>query len=108
MIQKVQDEVERQLNLLPRKEIAQKALENSRSVLVDTSEEMMALSNAYAPEHLIIQTKNYGTIEISPATIGVANAVMDWGIKQERAQKKWDNSLVSLIPFLVRDWRTLT
>ena len=59
MIQKVQDEVERQLNLLPRKEIAQKALENSRSVLVDTSEEMMALSNAYAPEHLIIQTKNY-------------------------------------------------
>ena len=59
MIQKVQDEVERQLNLLPRKEIAQKALENSRSVLVGTSEEMMALSNAYAPEHLIIQTKNY-------------------------------------------------
>lgn len=56
----------------------------------------------------VIQTKNYGIIEISPATIGVANAVMDWGIKQERAQKKWDNSLVSLIPFLVRDWRTLT
>ena len=49
----------------------------------------------------VIQTKNYGIIEISPATIGVANAVMDWGIKQERAQKKWDNSLVSLIPFLV-------
>jgi histidinol dehydrogenase len=59
MIQQVQAEVERQLNLLPRKEIAQKALENSRMVLVASADEMMALSNAYAPEHLIIQTKNY-------------------------------------------------
>ena len=59
MMQQVQTEVERQLNLLPRKEIAQKALENSRMVLVSSVDEMMALSNAYAPEHLIIQTKNY-------------------------------------------------
>ncbi len=59
MMQQVQAEVERQLNLLPRKEIAQKALENSRMVLVASADEMMALSNAYAPEHLIIQTKNY-------------------------------------------------
>lgn len=58
-MQQVQAEVERQLNLLPRKEIAQKALENSRMVLVASADEMMALSNAYAPEHLIIQTKNY-------------------------------------------------
>ena len=59
MINKVQDEVNRQLDLLPRKEIAQKALENSRCVLVASADEMMALSNAYAPEHLIIQTANY-------------------------------------------------
>ena len=59
MINKVQEEVNRQLDLLPRKEIAQKALENSRCVLVASAEEMMALSNAYAPEHLIIQTANY-------------------------------------------------
>ena len=59
MMQQVQAEVERQLKLLPRKEIAQKALENSRMVLVASADEMMALSNAYAPEHLIIQTKNY-------------------------------------------------
>ena len=59
MMQQVQTEVERQLNLLPRKEIARKALENSRMVLVSSVAEMMALSNAYAPEHLIIQTKNY-------------------------------------------------
>ena len=58
-INKVQDEVERQLNLLPRKEIAQKALDNSRIVLVSSNDEMMSLSNAYAPEHLIIQTANY-------------------------------------------------
>jgi len=55
----VQAEVERQLSLLPRKDIARKALDNSRSVLVTSSDEMMALSNAYAPEHLIIQTRDY-------------------------------------------------
>jgi len=59
LLQEVQGEVERQLNLLPRKEIAEKALENSRCVLVSSSDEMMALSNVYAPEHLIIQTANY-------------------------------------------------
>ncbi len=55
----VQQEVERQLALLPRKEIAAKALDNSRMVLVASSDEMMPLSNAYAPEHLIIQTLDY-------------------------------------------------
>ena len=59
MLQKIQDEVTRQLELLPRKEMAAKALDNSRMVLVGSTDEMMALSNAYAPEHLIIQTKDY-------------------------------------------------
>ena len=58
-LEEVQDEVKRQLALLPRKEIAQAALDNSRMVLVGSPEEMLALSNAYAPEHLIIQTKDY-------------------------------------------------
>ena len=58
-LQEVQQEVERQLALLPRQEIAKKALDNSRLVLVNSVDEMMALSNAYAPEHLIIQTANY-------------------------------------------------
>ena len=58
----VQAEVERQLNLLPRKDIAQKALYNSRSVLVGSADEMMALSNVYAPEHLIIQTRDYNEL----------------------------------------------
>ena len=55
----VQAEVNRQLDLLPRKEIAAKALENSRLVLVHDKQEAIDLSNAYAPEHLIIQTKDY-------------------------------------------------
>ena len=59
MMDNIQQEVERQLDLLPRKEIASRALENSRMVLVHDEAEMMALSNAYAPEHLIIQTHNY-------------------------------------------------
>lgn len=59
MIAKVQSEVERQLDLLPRKEIAAKTLENSKMVLVKDSEEAMELSNAYAPEHLIIATDDY-------------------------------------------------
>lgn len=58
-LQEVQQEVEHQLAQLPRKEIAAKALDNSRYVLVASATEMMALSNAYAPEHLIIQTANY-------------------------------------------------
>ncbi len=58
-LDEVQAEVNRQLELLPRKEIAAKALENSCYVLVSSVDEMMALSNAYAPEHLILQVKNY-------------------------------------------------
>ena len=59
MIDDVQEAVSRQLNLLPRKEIAQKTLENSTLVLVNDLNEAIDLSNAYAPEHLILQTENY-------------------------------------------------
>ena len=59
VIDDVQQEVSRQLDLLPRKEIAQKTLENSQLVLVSSIREAVDLSNAYAPEHLIIQTENY-------------------------------------------------
>jgi len=55
----VQAEVNRQLELLPRKEIAAKALENSQLVLVHDKQGAIDLANAYAPEHLIIQTSDY-------------------------------------------------
>ena len=58
-LNEVQAEVERQLALLPRHEIAAKALENSCYVLVGSADEMMALTNLYAPEHLVIQTRDY-------------------------------------------------
>lgn len=59
LIDDVLKEVDRQLNGLPRKEIAQKALENSRIILVRDKKEAIELSNAYAPEHLVIQTEDY-------------------------------------------------
>jgi histidinol dehydrogenase len=52
----------KQLKALPRSEIAAKALENSRAILVRDVEEMIALINFYAPEHLIIATKDAGEL----------------------------------------------
>ncbi len=59
LLQKVQQQVEQQLERLPRKELAAKALSHSCSVLVGTTDEMIDLANAYAPEHLVIQTEDY-------------------------------------------------
>ena len=59
LIDDVQQEVDRQLNQLPRIEIAQRSLENSRIILVRDMKEAIELSNVYAPEHLVIQTENY-------------------------------------------------
>ncbi len=56
VMDQIQPEIERQLAALPRKEIASKALDNSKLVLVADLDEAMALSNTYAPEHLILQT----------------------------------------------------
>ena len=59
VIDDVQQEVSRQLDLLPRKEIAQKALANSVLVLVSDIHEAVRLANTYAPEHLVIQTEDF-------------------------------------------------
>lgn len=48
----------RQLELLPRIDIAQVALESSRTLLVEDMEQAAKVSNLYGPEHLIIQTQN--------------------------------------------------
>lgn len=57
--EEVRIEVERQLTQLSRREIAEKSLENSKLIVVKDMEEALALTNAYAPEHLIIETENY-------------------------------------------------
>lgn len=58
----VEQDIDLQLNQLPRKEMAQKTLENSKCVIVSNKNEAMQLSNAYAPEHLIIATDDYETL----------------------------------------------
>lgn len=56
--QSVKAEVERQLALLPRKEIAEKSLANSKLIVVSSMDEALEMTNQYAPEHLIIETTN--------------------------------------------------
>ena len=51
-------EMNKQLSELPRKELAAKALENSKAVLVNSMDEMIELVNTYAAEHLIINCRN--------------------------------------------------
>ena len=59
MLQQVQQQLDEQLQQLPRKEMAQKSLDNSKLIVVKNTSEAIALSNVYAPEHLIIQTSDY-------------------------------------------------
>ncbi|GGG98874.1 histidinol dehydrogenase [Polaribacter pacificus] len=58
MITAVQAELQEQLLALPRKEIAQKALDNSKAILIEDVDVALELINDYAPEHLIIATRN--------------------------------------------------
>lgn len=60
--QAVKEEVERQLALLPRKDIAEKSLANSKLIVVRSMKEAIELTNEYAPEHLIIETADYMSV----------------------------------------------
>ncbi len=62
LISKTQKAIESQLTLLPRAEIAKKALSNSRFILTSSIEQAIAVSNEYAPEHLIVQTDKARTL----------------------------------------------
>jgi histidinol dehydrogenase len=52
-------EVEKQVEQLPRVDLARKALENSKIIIVKNIDEAIEMTNEYAPEHLIISTENY-------------------------------------------------
>ncbi|MCU0408779.1 MAG: histidinol dehydrogenase [Bacteroidales bacterium] len=56
---RILDETRRQLEFLPRKETAARALSNSRCILLPTIGDCIAFSNMYAPEHLILNCKDY-------------------------------------------------
>ena len=70
MLRMVSDEVDRQLALLPRKEFAEASLQNSCMVLVGDTTQAMAIANAYAPEHLILQTDDYETLAAQVVNAG--------------------------------------
>ena len=59
LLEETDKEVKRQLELLPRKEIASASIANSKMIFVETIDEAVELINDYAPEHLIIATKDY-------------------------------------------------
>lgn len=59
LIDDVEEEVMNQLEALPRRDIAEKSLANSKLILVKDMDEAIGMTNEYAPEHLIIETKDY-------------------------------------------------
>lgn len=67
-------EIELQLNKLPRKEIASKAIENSYVVFAENLAEAMHFSNAYAPEHLILATQDFESLV--PAIINAGSVFL--------------------------------
>ena len=70
--EKVSKEVQNQLNALPRKEIAKKAIENSRTIVVPDYEVALGLIDLYGPEHFIVATENN---DFFVANIGNAGSV---------------------------------
>ncbi len=70
MLQQVQQELDTQLQALPRVAFASNALDNSRFVLVHNTDEAIDLANRYAPEHLIIQTDDYEALTAKVVNAG--------------------------------------
>lgn len=78
LARKVQQEIERQLEALSRARIARESLSRSRMIVVDSLQEAVAVSNRYAPEHLILQVddtdsvlqavRNAGSVFVGPWT----------------------------------------
>ena len=69
-IDKVNEELALQLSNLPRKELAQKALQNSKAILVKNFDEGMELINEYAPEHLILQVNDFEKLAMQVKNAG--------------------------------------
>ena len=74
LVIKVQNEIEKQLAQLSRKEIAEKALANSQAIVLENTLEMIDLINDYAPEHLIIAMNNY--LEIAEKIINAGSVFL--------------------------------
>src|SRR5664280_1298745 len=70
LLKRVKSEVEKQVNTIPRKEIALKALGNSKLIMLPTFNDCMDFSNLYAPEHLIINTADASSLADSVRNAG--------------------------------------
>ncbi len=78
LAREVQQQIERQLEALSRARIARESLSHSRMIIVDSLQEAVAVSNRYAPEHLILQVddtesvlqavRNAGSVFVGPWT----------------------------------------
>ena len=76
LLEQLPIEIERLLNVLPRREMMEKSLSHSRMILLHNDDEVMDFSNCYAPEHLIIshsdawglaaKVKNAGSVFVGP------------------------------------------
>lgn len=62
VVEPVVKAIDQQLSRLPRKEITEKALAHSRIIVLKDQQEVVDFTNLYAPEHLIIQTKEYALL----------------------------------------------
>lgn len=62
IVDAVNTQLEAQLSVLPRKELASKAIENSYAVTVGNLQEALQFSNEYAPEHLILETDQWQSL----------------------------------------------
>ena len=62
IVDNVITEIERQISKLPRKELVRQSLVHSRIIVLKDHDEVIAFTNAYAPEHLIIETKDYAAL----------------------------------------------
>lgn len=74
LVSKVVAEIENQLIQLPRQSIAEKALANSRAIVLSGVQEMVDLINLYAPEHLIIAMENY--LEVAEKIINAGSVFL--------------------------------
>ncbi|MFZ4582847.1 MAG: histidinol dehydrogenase [Paludibacter sp.] len=70
MVEKVLEQIDIQLELLPRKELAKKSLANSKIIVVKTLEEAVEMTNEYAPEHLIISTHYHNGVAANITNAG--------------------------------------
>ena len=62
IVDKMITEIKQQLDELPRKELAEQSLQHSRIVVLKNNDDVIDFTNAYAPEHLIIETRDYATL----------------------------------------------